>query len=85
MKRRRLRMVVIAMISMAIFGGCSQPEQEVVCPQDRIPPVTAQITALADRVVTQPTFELPAEPKESAQSFGLPLLVSDGMLLQALA
>ena len=85
MKRRRLRMVVIAMIGMAIFGGCSQPEQEVVCPQDRIPPVTAQITALADRVVTQPTFELPAEPKESAQSFGLPLLVSDGMLLQALA
>ncbi len=61
------------------------PVEEVVCPPDNVIEITEMIERDNNKVVTEPSFEIPDKLAENPNAFRLPALVSDRMLLQALA
>ena len=90
----QLRKIAALIVACFILAGCNPDQmtpteteggEQVVCPKDQLFPISEEILRDADKVNVNLTFDIPDTLRENAQVFDLPLLVSDGMMLQALA
>ena len=82
---KKLISAVLAAALIVAVGGCAKPQAQFgegeAFEEDEIVPISIKDDFDADKVETE-GFVLP-EATESKESFDLPLLVGDGMLLQA--